>query len=46
MKIPNKMLPTTIIAYFIKMQAKNSNYTNKVYNIYNNKIYYFIIYTI
>ncbi len=40
--MPNEMLPTTIVAQFIKIWDKNSNYTSKAYNILDNKIRYFL----
>ena len=36
------MLPTTIVAPFIKIWGKNLNYIEKTYNILNNKIWYFL----
>ena len=37
-KKPNKILPTIIIAQFVKICDKNSNYTEEVYDIFDNKI--------
>ena len=37
-KMPNKILPITIIAQFIKIWDKNSNYIGKAYDIFD--IYY------
>ena len=42
MKVPNKMLQAIIIAQFVKIWDKNSNYTGKTYNILDNKIQYFL----
>lgn len=36
--MPNKMLLTIIIAQFVKIRDKISNYTCKAYNILDNKI--------
>ena len=36
------MLPAIIIAQFVKIWDKNSNYTGKAYNIFDNKIRYFL----
>ena len=36
------MLPTTIIAKFIKIWDRNSNYTSKIYDILDDKIQYFL----
>ena len=41
-KVPNKILPVTILAQFIKIWDKNSNYTSKAYDILDNKIRYFL----
>ena len=35
------MLSATIVAQFIKIWDKNSNYTGEAYNILDNKIWYF-----
>ncbi|WP_375449258.1 hypothetical protein, partial [uncultured Nostoc sp.] len=40
-RMPNKILPATIIAQFIKIWDKNSNYTGKAYDILDDKIRYF-----
>lgn len=39
--MPNNTLPATIIAQFIKIWDQNSNYTDKIYDILNDKIQYF-----
>lgn len=46
--MPNKILSAIIIAQFVKIWEKNSNYTGEVYDILNDKILYFldICYTI
>ncbi len=36
------MLPTTIIAQFVKIWDRNSNYIGKVYDILDDKIQYFL----
>ena len=36
------MLPAIIITQFVKIWNKILNYTGKVYNISNNKIWYFL----
>ena len=40
--MPNKMLFATIVAQFVKIWDKNSNYTGGAYNILNDKIQYFL----
>ena len=42
MKVPNKMLPLTIVAQFVKIWDKNSNYIGEEYNTLNDKIRYFL----
>ena len=42
MKMPNEMLPATIVAKFVKIWDKNSNYTSKAYDIFDDKIQYFL----
>lgn len=42
MKIPNKILSTIIIAQFVKIWDKNLNYIGKTYDIFNDKIWYFL----
>ena len=37
-RVPNKMLPATIVAQFRKILDKNLNYTGEAYNILDNKI--------
>lgn len=39
--MPNKMLSAIIVAQFVKIGDENSNYTDEVYNIPNDKIWYF-----
>lgn len=41
MKIPNKILPAIIVAQFIKIWDKSSNYTGEAYDILDNKMLYF-----
>ena len=41
-KVPNKMLPATIVAKFVKIWDKNSNYTGEAYDILDDKIRYFL----
>ncbi len=36
------MLPATIVAQFVKIWDRNSNYTGKTYNILDDKIRYFL----
>ena len=40
--MPNKMLSTTIVAQFVKIWDKNSNYISKIYDIFDDKIRYFL----
>lgn len=36
--MPNKILPTIIVAQFVKIQDKNSDYISETYNIFDKKI--------
>ena len=38
MKVPNKMLPATIVVRFVKIWDKNSNYKGEAYDILDNEI--------
>ena len=40
-KVPSKMLSATIIAQFVKIWDKNLNYNDKVYDILDDKFWYF-----
>ena len=42
MKVSNKMLLATIVAQFVKIWNKNSNYIGKAYDILDDKIQYFL----
>ena len=41
-RVPNEMLPATIVAQFVKIWDKNSNYTGEAYDILDDKIRYFL----
>ena len=41
-RMPNEMLPATIVAQFVKIWDKNSNYTGEAYDILDDKIRYFL----
>ena len=41
-RVPNEILPATIVAQFVKIWDKNSNYTGEAYDILDDKIRYFL----
>ena len=41
-RVPNEILPATIVAQFVKICDKNSNYIGEAYDIFHDKIRYFL----